>query len=107
MGVTGAQPRAAEAQPGGPLTRGHKLSIGIAVTATVLSAILHQTSLTVLTFICTAAALAVLATLVGTGTEQIGSRLGPGATGVLQSALGNLPELFFGIFALRQGPELV
>lgn len=81
--------------------------IGIAVVATVLSAILHQTSLTVPTFICTAAALAVLATLVGAGTEQIGSRLGPGATGVLQSALGNLPELFIGIFALRQGPELV
>jgi hypothetical protein len=30
-------------------------------------------------------------------------RLGPKATGVLQSALGNLPEFFIGIFALRAG----
>jgi Ca2+:H+ antiporter len=33
--------------------------------------------------------------------------MGPGATGVLQSALGNLPELFISIFALRQGLLLV
>src|SRR5215213_9679939 len=48
-------------------------------------------------------ALALLATLVGQATERLGERLGPGATGVLQSALGNLPELFVGIFALRAG----
>ncbi|HEU0114121.1 MAG TPA: calcium/proton exchanger, partial [Thermomicrobiales bacterium] len=48
-------------------------------------------------------ALAVLASLVGQATERLGDRLGPGATGVLQSALGNLPELFVGIFALRAG----
>jgi Ca2+:H+ antiporter len=30
-------------------------------------------------------------------------RLGPGATGVLQSALGNLPELFICIFSLKAG----
>ena len=33
--------------------------------------------------------------------------LGAGATGVLQSALGNLPELFFAIFALRKGLVVV
>jgi Ca2+:H+ antiporter len=83
--------------------RGTWLRIGAAVAATLASAVLQATSLTVLTFIVTAATLALLATLVGNGTEQIGSRLGPGATGVLQSALGNLPELFIGIFALRAG----
>src|SRR3954467_4217025 len=41
--------------------------------------------------VAAAAALAALAFLVGEATDQIGSRLGPGATGVLQSALGNLP----------------
>lgn len=91
----------------GPLARGDQISIAAAALLTILSAILHIAGQTVPTFFATAAALAVLATLVGTGTEQIGSRLGPGATGVLQSALGNLPELFFGIFALRQGPALV
>src|SRR6185503_15446989 len=36
-------------------------------------------------------------------TGQLGERLNLGATGVLQSAIGNLPELFVGIFALRAG----
>jgi Ca2+:H+ antiporter len=35
--------------------------------------------------------------------EQLGDRFGPGATGVLQSALGNLPELFIALFALKAG----
>src|SRR5207237_6807800 len=57
----------------------------------------------VLSFVVTAAALALRAMIVGDATEQLGSRLGPGATGILQSALGNLPELFVCIFALRAG----
>jgi Ca2+:H+ antiporter len=55
------------------------------------------------TFVMSAVALAGLAGLVGEGTEQLGQRFGPGLTGVLQSALGNLPELFIGIFSLRAG----
>jgi len=54
-------------------------------------------------FVASAVALAGLAGLVGEGTEQLGQRFGPGLTGVLQSALGNLPELFIGIFSLRAG----
>ncbi len=57
----------------------------------------------VATFAVAAIALAGLAGLVGEGTNQLGRHVGPGATGVLQSALGNLPELFVGIFALRAG----
>jgi Ca2+:H+ antiporter len=57
----------------------------------------------VVAFVVTAAALALLAVIVGDATEQLGSRLGPGATGILQSGLGNLPELFVCIFALRAG----
>lgn len=57
----------------------------------------------VLTFVVSGIALALLAELVGLATDQLGSRLSAGATGVLQSALGNLPELFVGIFALRAG----
>ena len=45
--------------------------------------------------------------IVGDATEQLGSRMGPGATGILQSALGNLPELFVCIFALRAGLDKV
>jgi len=41
--------------------------------------------------------------LIGRSTEQVGHRLSAGATGVLQSAVGNLPELFVCIFSLRAG----
>jgi Ca2+:H+ antiporter len=85
------------------LSWGEAVSIVLAILLTAVSGILQATTLAVGTFIFSAAALAVLATLVGSGTEQLGARLGPGATGVLQSALGNLPELFIGIFALRAG----
>src|SRR5271156_4811945 len=51
-------------------------------------------------------ALAGLAWVVSFATEQLGERFGPGLTGMLQSTLGNLPELFVVIFALQKG-ELV
>ncbi len=57
----------------------------------------------VLPFVVSAVALALLAALVGRCVDALGQRLGPGATGVVQSALGNLPELFFSVFALRAG----
>jgi len=57
----------------------------------------------VLRFVAAAVALAVLARLVGTATEQLGGRLGAGGAGSVQSALGNLPELFVALFALQKG----
>src|SRR6185312_8571306 len=48
-------------------------------------------------------ALAGLAWVVSFATEQLGERFGPGVTGMLQSTLGNLPELFVVIFALQKG----
>jgi Ca2+:H+ antiporter len=54
-------------------------------------------------FVVSAIALALLATLVGRAVDALGDRLGAGATGVVQSALGNLPELFVCIFALKAG----
>jgi Ca2+:H+ antiporter len=54
-------------------------------------------------FAVSAVALALLASLVGRAVDALGDRLGAGATGVVQSALGNLPELFVCIFALRAG----
>ncbi len=86
------------------LSRRQVITIGIAVVASMLTGILHFTEANaVVTFVVAGVALATLAALVGDATEQLGTRLGPGATGVLQSALGNLPELFVGIFALRAG----
>jgi Ca2+:H+ antiporter len=57
----------------------------------------------VVAFIVSAAAVCLLASVVGRSVEQLGDRFGPGATGVLQSALGNLPELFICIFSLKAG----
>ncbi len=54
-------------------------------------------------FVVAAITLAALAGLVGEATDELGSRLGPASTGILQSALGNLPELFISLFALRAG----
>jgi Ca2+:H+ antiporter len=51
-------------------------------------------------------ALAGLAWIVSFATEALGERFGPGVTGMMQSTLGNLPELFVVIFALQKG-ELV
>jgi Ca2+:H+ antiporter len=48
-------------------------------------------------------ALAGGAVAVGDSTERLSERLSPGATGVVQSILGNLPELFLAVFALQAG----
>jgi Ca2+:H+ antiporter len=60
----------------------------------------------VLSFALATVALAGLAWIVSFATEQLGDRFGPAVTGLLQSTLGNLPELFVVIFALQKG-ELV
>jgi Ca2+:H+ antiporter len=52
-------------------------------------------------------ALAGLAWVVSFGTEQVGERFGPAVTGLLQSTMGNLPELFVVIFALNAGQLVV
>jgi len=51
-------------------------------------------------------ALAGLAWIVSFATGELGERFGPAVTGMMQSSLGNLPELFVVIFALQKG-ELV
>ncbi|HEV3230387.1 MAG TPA: hypothetical protein VGY97_12995 [Solirubrobacteraceae bacterium] len=53
------------------------------------------------------AALAGLAWVVSLATEQLGQRLGPAATGLLQATVANLPELFVVIFALNAGEVVV
>lgn len=82
--------------------------LGAAIVATVASAALVVSGgAPVVTFGTTAIALAMLASLVGEGTEQLGARQGPTVTGILQSALGNLPELFISLFSLQAGLVVV
>jgi Ca2+:H+ antiporter len=86
------------------MNRKEKIVIFLCVVATIAAGVLHYTHANaVIAFVVTAAALGLLAVIVGDATEQLGSRMGPGATGILQSSLGNLPELFVCIFALRAG----
>jgi len=80
------------------------IEIGIAALFVLGAALAHFLDATpVLAFAVAAAAIAVLARLVGGATEQLGGRVGSSAAGVVQSALGNLPELFIALFALREG----
>lgn len=58
-------------------------------------------------FVLATLALAGLAWIVSFTTEQLGERFGPGVTGMMQSTLGNLPELFVVIFALQKGELIV
>ncbi|MFI5257602.1 MAG: sodium:proton exchanger, partial [Gemmatimonadales bacterium] len=84
------------------------LLASLAVAATVAGAALRALNGgEIAIFVTTAIALASLAAVVGEATDQLGTQLGTGATGVVQSALGNLPELFISIFALRAGLVVV
>ena len=86
------------------MTRRDVIEFAVAGLLLVLAGVAHFADATpVLTFALAALAIAVLARLVGGATEQLGSRVGSSAAGVVQSALGNLPELFIAFFALRQG----
>jgi Ca2+:H+ antiporter len=84
--------------------RSDLLVLGGGALMVVLGGVAHYSEWgAVAGFVICAIAVTLLATLVGRSVEQLGDRFGPGATGVLQSALGNLPELFISIFALRAG----
>ncbi len=88
----------------GGLSRRDAIEVGVAAALVAAAAFAHFLSDTaVLQFVVAAVAIAVLARLVGGATEQLGSRVGPGSAGTIQSALGNLPELFIALFALNEG----
>ncbi len=86
------------------MSKKERIIIYVCIVITAITGYLHYTGANaIISFIVTAAALAMLAMIVGDATERLGRRMGPGVTGILQSALGNLPELFVCIFALRAG----
>lgn len=86
------------------MRRGELLLIGIAAVLVLAAGLAHFLDAPpVLAFLVAAAAIAMLAQLVGTATDQLGGRVGSSAAGVVQSALGNLPELFIALFALNDG----
>jgi Ca2+:H+ antiporter len=90
------------------VSRRDLIELGIAAALVVAAAVAHYADVTpVAAFLIAALAIAMLARLVGGATEQLGSRLGSSIAGVVQSALGNLPELFIALFALHDGLIMV
>src|SRR5262245_52468744 len=74
---------------------------GAAFVLVALANVFHLPPL--LRFAAAVIALAGGAVAVSEATERLAHRLSPAATGVVQSTLGNLPELFLAIFALQAG----
>jgi Ca2+:H+ antiporter len=89
------------------LSRRNLLLAGV-VVVTLAAGVAHFADADpVVTFVVAAAALAGLAWVISIATESVGERFGPAITGVLQSTLGNLPELFIVMFALAAGEVVV
>ena len=86
------------------VSRSDLREIALAAALVTVAGVVHYLDVTpVVSFLVAAAAIALLARLVGGATEQLGGRVGSSAAGVVQSALGNLPELFIALFALHHG----
>jgi Ca2+:H+ antiporter len=86
------------------LSKRDRIVITVTVVAAIAAGLLHYAHMNqVVAFVVAALALATLASLVGRSVEALGDRMGPAATGILQTALGNLPELFVILFALKAG----
>jgi len=83
-------------------------AVAVVLAVTIVAAVLNYTGASaVAIFIVSGLALAGLAWVVAIATESVGARFGPAATGVLQSTLGNLPELFVVLFAISAGEIVV
>ena len=81
-----------------------RLFLGTIAAVTIVAGALHYAGAgSVLTFVVAGVALGGLAWAIGSGTEIVGGYYGPAVTSVLQTTLGNLPELFVVLFALSAG----
>src|ERR1700709_2527176 len=86
----------------GALSRSERIVLPAGIVLSILAGVAHYAGWpSGLAFALATVALAGLAHIVGFATEQLGELFGPAVTGVLQSTLGNLPELFVVVFALR------
>lgn len=91
------------------MNRLERAALGAVALATVVAGIARYAHGVphVLAFALATVALAGLAWIVAFSTDQIGRRVGPGATGLLQATVANLPEFFVVIFALNAGERVV
>jgi Ca2+:H+ antiporter len=91
------------------LTRTERALLGLVVLLTAAAGVLRYASGVshVVAFVFATLALAGGAWVVSTSVEQVGERLGPSTTGVMQATVANLPEFFVVIFALNAGQLIV
>jgi Ca2+:H+ antiporter len=90
------------------LGRTERMVIGAVGVFTVLAGIAHYGAwASIVAFLFATVALAGLAHVVSVGVESVGEMLGAGIAGFMQATLGNLPELFLVVFALREGEAVV
>ncbi|MGE5291490.1 MAG: hypothetical protein ACM3ML_30660 [Micromonosporaceae bacterium] len=87
-------------------SRSDPVLLALAAALTAGSALAAHGTGTVVPFVVSALAVAVLAALVGRAVDHLADRLGAGAAGVLQTALGNLPELFIALSRCGQGSQM-
>ena len=93
----------------GGLTRLERVLIAAVVLFTVVAGFLRYAAgvSPIVAFVPAALALAGQAWVVSIGTEELGHRLGPSITGLMQATLGNLPEFFVVFFSLQAGAVIV
>ncbi|MEY2442367.1 MAG: Ca2+:H+ antiporter [bacterium] len=85
-----------------------RVALGAIGAVSLLGGAMHYAGVAgLVVFPVVTVALGGLAWMVALGTDALGDHFGPGVTGVLQSTLGNLPELFVVIFALKAGEVVV
>ncbi|MGA2469646.1 MAG: sodium:proton exchanger [Solirubrobacteraceae bacterium] len=90
------------------LSKLERISLAVICVIAALAGLGHYAGWpSVVAFAIATLALAGLAWVVSFATEQVGEHVGPAATGLLQASVGNLPELFVVIFALRAGEAVV
>src|SRR5205807_321491 len=89
-------------------TKGKRAALVSIVALTAVAGVAHYASWPAIpSFALATLALAGLAWVVSFATEQLGEHFGAAITGMLQATLGNLPELFVVIFALKKGELIV
>jgi Ca2+:H+ antiporter len=84
------------------------LLAGVALTVAAAGVLRYASGVShVVAFVVATVALAGTAWVVSFSIDQVGKRLGPGPTGLMQASLANLPEFFVVIFALNSGHLIV
>ena len=101
--------RTTRASPAGGLTRTERYGLIGVGALTALAGVARYSGgvSSVVAFAIAGLALAGGAWIVSFATEQVGHRFGPAVTGLLQATLGNLPEFFVVLFALKAGERIV